>query len=525
MKERKYKYQSEYKLDIYKEPSFNKSKYKDRIENAKPRYMNEYLNTPKFNRKGNEKSFNNLLNNYYSDFEKLKNKYNFVENDEYADDYPEEDNNNLNFEKFQEKKIYLNDLFISYEMPDIEDINFDLTDYLINNLDKGKNDTILKNTQINTDYNLRLKEGNKMAKGNYFYPNENKTESNEENIMEKLDEQNQKDNEEEEQNLKGKKGKNNKNIIREKSDENEDKIEKEENSKSNDNFEEDEINYLNDENQENNNSHYLKLKYNEFDELHKFEDIINSNFNKQYEIPMYEIPESEGNENEKEKGIEKNDDEDSDKYNDFYRNKSDDEEEQKDKKEKDKSNKEEKPINTDSKGEIKMLDDIIKDKEEENPKVEDIINGDKKIIYNPPENFPNTLNEEKQSKNMRFPEDDNGEFSSKVVKKDETEIKKDTVENILKNNNDEDKIDKDIDKNNLDNEDKEKEKTKDNEFPTVEKMINKHYEEDKIVEAKEGKNKKLKESINNNDSNSDRIVVDDLNDDNEDDYGGFEKNI
>ena len=93
-------------------------------------------------------------------------------------------------------------------MPDIEDINFDLTDYLINNLDKGKNDTILKNTQINTDYNLRLKEGNKMAKGNYFYPNENKTESNEENIMEKLDEQNQKDNEEEEQNLKGKKGEN-----------------------------------------------------------------------------------------------------------------------------------------------------------------------------------------------------------------------------------------------------------------------------------------------------------------------------
>jgi len=72
---------------------------------------------------------------------------------------------------------------------------------------------------------------------------------------------------------------------------------------------------------------------------------------------------------------------------------------------------------------------------------------------------------------------------------------------------------------------REKKKTKDNEFPTVEKMINKHYEEDKIVEAKEGKNKKLKESINNNDSNSDRIVVDDLNDDNEDDYGGFEKNI
>ena len=59
--------------------------------------------------------------------------------------------------------------------------------------------------------------------------------------------------------------------------------------------EEEKIYYLDDDKQENNDEYYLILKYNDFDGLHKFKDIINSNYNKEFELPIYEISKSEIN--------------------------------------------------------------------------------------------------------------------------------------------------------------------------------------------------------------------------------------
>ena len=540
------KYQNDNKLKIYKESSMNKFQYKQMIENAKPRFMNEYLNSSKNNRKSNEKNLNNLLNGYMNNYKKLKNKYNFIKNEDYQDD-SEEENNYFNYEDFQEKKRDLNLLFLSYEIPVLENINFDLTDDLINNLNKGKNETLLRNTQINTDYNLRLKEAN-IFKYNYLIEKENKAENKIENIEE---ENNNKQNKEQIQKESDKK-----NIIKEKNydinKKKEDEREKVENKKTIED-EEEEIYYLDDDKQENNDDDYLILKYknDDFDGLHKFKDIINSNYNKEFELPLYEISKSEinkysqkekekkneedldeyndiyGNKDDEEKKIEK--EENSDEYNDFYRNKEDDKLEKINEKEKnlkliDNSNnnklttsdniiskdfkenyssqaydinkniKEEtneygnnkiKNNIIDDSNEIKLLKDIIE--YEDNQKEDDIINNDKKV-YNPPYDFPN---EDKQNKNVRYSDYDVGEFIS-LNPKDE----------------------------NKNNEDKKNEE--ENKLPIDGKIINQNYNEDQIIEPKEGNSNNSKENIKKNGNDSDKIVVDDLDDDIEGDYGGFD---
>jgi hypothetical protein len=540
------KYQNDDKLKIYKESSMNKFQYKQMIENAKPRFMNEYLNSSKNNRKSNEKNLNNLLNGYMNNYKKLKNKYNFIKNEDYQDD-SEEENNYFNYEDFQEKKRDLNLLFLSYEIPVLENINFDLTDDLINNLNKGKNETLLRNTQINTDYNLRLKEAN-IFKYNYLIEKENKGENKIENIEE---ENNNKQNKEQIQKESDKK-----NIIKEKNydinQKKEDEREKVENKKTIED-EEEEIYYLDGDKQENNDDDYLILKYknDDFDGLHKFKDIINSNYNKEFELPLYEISKSEinkysqkekekkneedldeyndiyGNKDDEEKKIEK--EENSDEYNDFYRNKEDDKLEKINEKEKnlkliDNSNnnklttsdniiskdfkenyssqaydinkniKEEtneygnnkiKNNIIDDSNEIKLLKDIIE--YEDNQKEDDIINNDKKV-YNPPYDFPN---EDKQNKNVRYSDYDVGEFIS-LNPKDE----------------------------NKNNEDKKNEE--ENKLPIDGKIINQNYNEDQIIEPKEGNSNNSKENIKKNGNDSDKIVVDDLDDDIEGDYGGFD---
>ena len=517
------KYQNDDKLKIYKESSMNKFQYKQMIENAKPRFMNEYLNSTKNNRKSNEKNLNNLLNGYMNNYKKLKNKYNFIKNEDYQDD-SEEENNYFNYEDFQEKKRDLNLLFLSYEIPVLENINFDLTDDLINNLNKGKNETLLRNTQINTDYNLRLKEAN-IFKYNYLIEKENKGENKIENIEE---ENNNKQNKEQIQKESDKK-----NIIKEKNydinQKKEDEREKVENKKTIED-EEEEIYYLDDDKQENNDDDYLILKYknDDFDGLHKFKDIINSNYNKEFELPLYEISKSEINKySQKEK--EKKNEEDLDEYNDFYRNKEDDKLEKINEKEKnlkliDNSNnnklttsdniiskdfkenyssqaydinkniKEEtneygnnkiKNNIIDDSNEIKLLKDIIE--YEDNQKEDDIINNDKKV-YNPPYDFPN---EDKQNKNVRYSDYDVGEFIS-LNPKDE----------------------------NKNNEDKKNEE--ENKLPIDGKIINQNYNEDQIIEPKEGNSNNSKENIKKNGNDSDKIVVDDLDDDIEGDYGGFD---
>jgi hypothetical protein len=191
-------------------------------------------------------------------------------------------------------------------------------------------------------------------------------------------------------------------------------------------------------------------------------------------------------------------------------------------------NKKQNVINTSKNDDNKMLNDIIR--EDENPKVDDIINSNNKKMYNPP--LPKSENEEKESQNEndRYLGNDGGFIQDSIIK-NENEIKENMVENIINKNNKENysipKYSKPNSDENINYESKEDYMNYNNsngkDLKTTEDMIKKDFieeEQNKLLEKKEDKNKKLKESINNND-NFDSIVVDDLNgvEDNEENYG------
>ena len=635
------KYYCDNKLKIYTDVPLSNSQYQKMIENAKPRYMNDYYNTPKFNRRKDEKSFNNLLNSYYSDYKKLKNKYNFVEDEQNQEYYDEDQNNNyLDYEEFQTKKRNIYSLFLSNDAMDIDDINFDLTDNLIHNMYDKRKETLLKNTQTNNDYNLRINAKDYDPKSNQYMikkdntkdiqDEENKVSENNEDNFDNVDNVIIDDNNEPEENIY------------------------------------DEVFYLDEEKIKNKDDDYLILKYNKnnTEDLPLLEDIINNEYNEIYKPPIYDIPETEKEkvekkefktkkikkvdklkefqdniinnnyplfeqlinpnfptkyipstsfplqgEEQKEEYEEENDEEkkdEEDDYNDFDRfnddnkveddneyikpnvneedesllklinnqkiNKNEDlvmfdniiannfegkyiiptykipsyvkkeiekdEEKRKNEKEEYNKNKNQNIVNISENGELKKVNEIIKD-EEEKPKVEDIINADKNIVYNPPTSIPKSENDEKKtlSQNDRYSGYNDGGFIAASTIKNESEIKNNMVENIINNDNNnkytipsyhslnqekiEEQKNEDM-KNAIKEEDSvNNDNNNGKDYPTVNEMIKKDYNE----EDKNGINekKKFKESfhdVNNNDD--DRIVVDDLNDDvedNEENYG------
>lgn len=640
------KYYCDNKLKIYTDVPLSNSQYQKMIENAKPRYMNDYYNTPKFNRRKDEKSFNNLLNSYYSDYKKLKNKYNFIEEEQNEEDYPEDQNNNyVDYEEFQQKKRNIYSLFLSNDTMDLDDINFDLTDNLINNMYDGRKETLLKNTQTNNDYNLRIS-------GKDYNPKSNQYMIKRDNIKDNPEEENKISENNNEDNID--------NVVID-----DNKSEEEENIPEN------EIFYIDEDKIKDKDDNYLILKYNKnnAEDLPLLEDIINNEYNEIYKPPIYDMPETETeklkpekkkNKSKKVKKVnnlkefqdniinneyplfeqlinpdfptkfipsssfplpddenkdqfeEENDDEkkdEDDEYNDFDRSKDDikdegdneyikkddngenesflklennqkingredlvmfdniiannfdgnykiptykmpdyikkeiEKEEEKRKKEKEEynKNKNQNIVNISETGEHKKVNEIIRD-EEEKPKVEDIINADNNIVYNPPTSIPKSENDEKKtlSQNDRYSGYNSGGFIAASTIKNESEIKSNMVENIINNDgNNKYTIPSYHSLNQEKNEEQKNEEMKnaikeedsvnnDNnigkDYPVVNDMIKKDYnEEDKYgINSKKEEVKKFKESINEaNNNDDDRIVVDDLNDieDNEENYG------
>ena len=572
------KYQCDNKLKIYNKDPFNKLEYQKMINNARPRYMNDYFNNPIFNGEKNQKHFDSLLNNYYNDFKNIKNQFTFTENEQNPEEYEEDsNNNNYNYEEFQRKKSNLHTLFLSNDMTEREEIKFDLTDSLINCLYNGKNESLLKNTQTNNDYNLRLKYEKKFPKfNNYIELN-----SYDENNIQIRNENTEKNEPENEEKNEG---------------ESDELYKKEKVFIEDNNIEDDEVYYLDYSNQEIKDENYLKLKFknNKSDNLQKFEDIINSDYNKEIELPLYDIPKSKSNRDEKKEKI------DLDGYYDYLRNKSDNEEEgknekilkneenkenednqeneenqenedkeyilklinnknintkdnklisfenvisndfegnykiptykipifiQKEIKEEEQKKKEQAKeyddnknqniINSDSNRNIQMLDKIIKEKEEQ--KLEDIINSNQKVVYNPPGDRLNNTNKDKIN-DLRYSENEDGGFETVTNIRDGNQIKNNRVENIINSNNKDNydsianykefKEDKEgLNNFNYNTEDK-KDEYKFNEDNENE-IINKNYFEDKIIEPKEENQNNKKE--NNNVSNSEQIITYDEN--------------
>ena len=160
------KYYCDNKLGIYSSQPMNNKQYKKMISNAKSKYMDDYISSHKMSRYTQEKNFNNLLSNYYSDFNKLKNKYNFSEEED-----PEKNELEVSEEDYIIKRQNIDKIF-STDFFDMKELNFDVTDNLINEFPKENNYSLIKNTQIKDDYDSRIQGFLKNKK--YLIPNNEK---------------------------------------------------------------------------------------------------------------------------------------------------------------------------------------------------------------------------------------------------------------------------------------------------------------------------------------------------------------
>ena len=146
-----YKYNCYKKLDIYLNP-LHKSQNKKKISKLASKNNKDVMNKPKKSKYNNEKGKENLLKNY----ELNKNNY------------------DINKEEFLIKRQNIDKLFLA-DYVNVQDLNFNMTDNLINELSKEKNIindfSLIKNKQIKDDYDMRLQEFYKNKE--YITPNEN----------------------------------------------------------------------------------------------------------------------------------------------------------------------------------------------------------------------------------------------------------------------------------------------------------------------------------------------------------------
>ena len=269
----------------------NNKEYKKKLRNVKPRYLEIFKNKNKRSKFMEDKYFNNLMTSYIEDYNKLKNKYHFKDDEDMK-------NTNIEIDKkdYDLKKQDINKIFSGNKL-DIKDFNFDICDNLINDMPKDDNITLLKSTQNKEDYEYRLQGIAKNKK------NETLKEENEEEDMVNIkgkDSGNLIINGKDKKDINNSEVKNKNNIINENNmnDNNEDNKAKES-----------EV-YIENDAQFKENDNYLKLNQQKLDDdLPLLYDILSSNYNKNYKIPFYE--------HEKDETLKKSED----NYSDFEKEK------------------------------------------------------------------------------------------------------------------------------------------------------------------------------------------------------------
>ena len=265
------KYNLDDKSDMFSEIPKKNSEYKKRLLNVKSKYMDDYNNSNKTSKYMEDRHFNNILETYFEDYNKIKDKFGFRNNEEkdkkdFANIKVGIDETEYLEKKESFKQIFSQDLFY------IQDFNFDVCDNLINDLPKDNNNSLLKTIQTKEDYELRL-QGFPKNKKNEIQEEENtgiKEEKSEENKINLNSENNKELNNEINNNNEVKNSINN--------------IEDNKQIKDKDNdikltqpkLEGDDENLII---LENKNNDYMK-----------FEDIIKYDFEKDYKIPEYKIP-------------------------------------------------------------------------------------------------------------------------------------------------------------------------------------------------------------------------------------------
>ena len=97
--------------------------------------------------------FQQVLSNYYNDFNKLAKKHPFLKT--YEDDNKPKETDTFDFNQYELKKKNINALFFKYDNSE-NDFNFDATDKLIESMDDGNNISLLMSLELKADYKKRL---------------------------------------------------------------------------------------------------------------------------------------------------------------------------------------------------------------------------------------------------------------------------------------------------------------------------------------------------------------------------------
>ena len=275
------------KINVYSGAPVNKGFYERNLQKAKTIYMNKCAKTPKkFFRRKEDRAFNQLINNYYNDYNKFQKNHKFIP--QYQKPIKKQEDN-INFNQYELKKKNLSVLFFTYDSRNNEETNFDITDKLINSMYTGKDDTLIKTTQIRNDYEMRLNNKNKKQPKYNNFIDDNRDKNINTNDKKKINFEEENTSEDQSSTIK-----------------NNDKIKRTKELKMKN---DDDINQfyikggdiIMDDN-------YLEFSKNIYldSKLPLYKDIIDSNFKENYEPPTYKKPQSAFNEEKKEKKYSKN---------------------------------------------------------------------------------------------------------------------------------------------------------------------------------------------------------------------------
>ena len=375
------RYKCDEKLNVYSGAPVNRGFYERNLKKARPIYLANCLKCPKYySRKKKDREFNQVLNNYYDDFIKFKNKFKLKPK------IPQPEQNNINCNLYEIKKKNLSSLFFIYDSRTNKDVDFTMTDDLINSMNDGSNSTLIKSTQNKNDYEMRLK-------GFKEKPKMKKKKKDKIKYNNYIKEEDYKNNSEfKEEDVSGNQSSSIKNDSKMKrGGENLKTKDEEEEEEEND----DEINYLKD-GEKDIDDNYLKLIDNN-KEKPLLKDILKSDFNEEYKPPKYHIPQSvlEEEENNKKK---------SEEIQNLY------------------NSQRNQTLNKYKDGELKRFQDMIKDNEF--PCFSQITNPYFQTNYMPPPCFPKMPEDEEESANESYIYDDFGfdEDNKEIIEEDEDQL-------------------------------------------------------------------------------------------------------
>jgi len=144
------------KLKSYEDIPVNKGFYNQNLLRAKKLYLTEYDRIKQqINKRREDYEFQKVLSNYYNDFNKLSKKHPYLNLNKCEKYDDPKDQNEIDFNQYEIKKKNINALFFKYDNKE-DELNFDITDELIESMNDGDNKTLLNCFEIKEDYKRRL---------------------------------------------------------------------------------------------------------------------------------------------------------------------------------------------------------------------------------------------------------------------------------------------------------------------------------------------------------------------------------